>query len=223
MKKKNKDKEIKTLKETAQIIQRSEEDKQNFLFQHFEKFYKIEPRNENKFDSFLSEIKTKINDEDNSELIRPIDGNELKLTVNEMLDEKTPGVDGFPAEFFKTFYEYLKEPLVQLYNAILQSGITPQSFKTGAITLIFKGRGKDLIKNWRPISLLCIDYKILAKIITNRLKKHFNDIINPFQTGAIPDRNIIDNLSGLRNVIEDANTKSPGAILSLDYKKLSIE
>ena len=130
------------MKKTAQIIHRSEEAKQSFLFQHFEKFYKIKPRHKDKFDNFLSEIKNKITDEDNLELIRPIDEIELKLTVNEMLDEKTPGVDGFPAEFYKTFDEYLKETLIQLYNTILQSGITPQSFKTGAITLIFKGGGE---------------------------------------------------------------------------------
>ena len=70
------------------------------------------------------------------------------------------------------------------------------------IRLIHKGNAKTNLKNWRPISLLCSDYKILAKILTKRLKPVLEKLVSEEQTGGIPGRKISENLKSLRNVIE---------------------
>ena len=70
------------------------------------------------------------------------------------------------------------------------------------ISLIYKGGEKSNLKNWRPISLLCSDYKILAKILTNRLKNILPEVISKEQTGGIIGRKITQNLMSYRNVIE---------------------
>ena len=84
---------------------------------------------------------------------------------------KFPGIKGLPIEFYKSQYDILKHDLLQLYNSILfqNENLTP-SMNQAIITLIPKNDQKELLKNWRPISLFCGDYKILTKIISNRLK-----------------------------------------------------
>ena len=88
-----------------------------------------------------------------------------------MENSKSPGVDGIPVEFYKTHFELIKHDLLDLFNSILfQNEKIPTSMTRAVITLIPKNDKKEFLKNWRPISLLCADYKILTKIISNRLK-----------------------------------------------------
>ena len=102
--------------------------------------------------------------EQNENLTKQINKNELKQAIYQMQNDKTPGIDGIPAEFYKTFYETLENDLIQLYNNILfsEKSIT-NTMKQAIITLIPKKGNLNKLKYWRPISLLCIDYKILTK------------------------------------------------------------
>ena len=84
---------------------------------------------------------------------------------------KTPGVDGLPVEFYLENWTLISDDLVILYNTILNNGWLGDSQRKGIIILIPKTDGEILrITDFRPISLLCVDYKILAKIIAERMK-----------------------------------------------------
>ena len=76
------------------------------------------------------------------------------------------------------------------------------------ITLIPKTDEKKTFENWRPISLLCVDYKILTKIISNRLKTTLDQAISEEQTCGIPNRSIFSNLFTIRELIHHSNTKN---------------
>ena len=82
-----------------------------------------------------------------------------------------------------------------------------------------KGDYKDL-KQWRPISLLCFDYKIIAKFLTNSFAKVINKSIDPSQTGAGPDKAIFDNLFSINSILEymDVN-ELDGLLISFDQEK----
>ena len=102
----------------------------------------------------------------------PITEAECFEAVMSMPNDKTPGSDGLSVNFYQVFWQELKDDLCQVFNKCFENGELCPSMRRGIITLLPK-QGKDnlYLKNWRPISLLNTDYKILAKIIANRIKK----------------------------------------------------
>lgn len=89
----------------------------------------------------------------------------------------------------------------------------------GVLSILFKNKGSRLrLENYRPISLLNTDYKILAKILANRLKKVIGSIVAPTQAYSIPGRDIGDIISTIRDVVFYMK-KEGGILLSLDLNK----
>ena len=126
-----------------------------------------------------------------------------------MENGKFPGIDGIPIEFYKEFIDIIKKDLQKIFNEILFTNKkTPKTWNQAIITLIPKKGDIDYLKYWRPISLLCIDYKILTKIVANRLKYILPDIISTEQNCSIPNRTIFDNLFLIREIISYARQKT---------------
>ena len=99
---------------------------------------------------------------------------ELLATLKSTSNNKSPGSDGFPAEFYKVFWIDCKQYLLEALNLAYRIGLLSVTQRHSIITLLPK-REKDLteLKNWRPISLLNQDYKLAAKSISLRMKKSF--------------------------------------------------
>ena len=119
----------------------------------------------------------------------------MSITTSNKSNDKSPGSDRIPIEFYIIFYELLENDLLQLYDNILftEKEIT-NTMHRAIITLIPKKGDINKLKYWRPISLLCLDYKILTKILANRLKTLFSQIISEEQTCSIPKGTIFNNL-----------------------------
>ena len=91
-----------------------------------------------------------------------------------MASEKSPGTDGLPSEFYKVFWEEIGESLTSALNSSFEIGQLPVSQRRGIIKLIPKNDADpNLIKNWRPLTLLNSDYKIASKAIANRIKQFY--------------------------------------------------
>ncbi|CAM2109436.1 unnamed protein product [Caretta caretta] len=137
-----------------------------------------------------------------------------------MPTNKSPGMDGLTVEFYRAFWDILGPDLVTVWAESLQSGVLPLSCRRAVLALLpKKGDLRDL-RNWRPVSLLSTDYKIVAKAISLRLGSVMADVVHPDQTYTVPGRSIFDNLFLVRDLLELGRRDGLSfALLSLDQEK----
>ena len=130
-------------------------------------------------------------------------------------------MDGFSIEFYKVFWQDLKEIFLKCLNYSLVANQLCDSQYEGLTTLIPKpGKNTMYISNYRPITLLNCDYKIISKVINNRIYGLLPKLVNYNQSGFIRGRNIGDNIRLMFDIIDYANRKKvPGAVLSIDLCK----
>ena len=159
--------------------------------------------------------------EDTTALLNePLAIGEFAEALKTCASSKTPGVDGLPYEFYKTFWDVLGKDFFQVFSHCADNAELPTSCTRSVVTLLPKSGNLGLVKNWRPISLLCTDYKIFSKVLSKRLKTALPEIIHPDQTYTVPGRNIFNNIHLMRDCIRVANLKNlPLAVVSLDQEK----
>ena len=169
---------------------------------------------------FLDQIQQKLSPEQLQMCEGPLTLAECKTALDRMAGGKSPGVDGFPAELYQRFWNLLGEDFVEVMNYCCETGRLTATQRSGIITLLHK-RGDYLnMKNWRPITLLCVDYKIVAKVLANRLLNVLPSVINTDQCCGVPGRNPSENCRLLKDIISDVNHHKTGAaLLSLDQEK----
>ena len=127
--------------------------------------------NHEEMDKFLETYNfPRLNQEELENINRPITSNEIETVIKNLTTNKSPEPDGFTGEFYQTFREELTSILLKLFQKVAEGGTLPNSFYEATITLIPKP-DKDITKkeNYRPISLMNMDAKILNKIQANRI------------------------------------------------------
>jgi hypothetical protein len=111
--------------------------------------------------------------------------------------------------------------LTAVYNDIEEFGVSPNTnFNLGWMCPIYKKGEKREISNYRPITILNVDYKILTKVLNNRLTKVVSKLIPKDQFGFIPGRSIFDPIKQSKLIIDYAEYKEEnGLIVALDQEK----
>ena len=162
-----------------------------------------------------------LNVEEQESLEKDLTFEELKDAVTSFEDNKSPGEDGFTKEFYEAFFDLLWKDLLNSYNDAFNKGSLSVSKKRGTITLIPKGdENLSDLKNWRPISLLNIDYKILSKVLAKRMEQHLPKLIHSDQAGFVNGRYIGQNIRLLSDIMEFSDSKNfQGILLFVDFEK----
>ena len=102
-----------------------------------------------------------------------------------MKNNKSPGVDGFPAEFFKVLWEKLNFFVLRALNTTFTTGRMSVTMRTCIINCLPKGnKPREFLNNWRPISLLSVLYKLASAAIADRLKSVLPVLISKAQMGS---------------------------------------
>lgn len=140
---------------------------------------------------------------------------ELEIIIKKSRGLKAPGSDGLPALIYKLFPPVAQEILLIRLNEFLDGSYIPDSWKTGMISLIYKSGSRKEISNYRPITLLRTDYKLLALLITRRIYSMICDHINIEQVGFMPRRLIYDNIL----VVNELLREKEKFLISVDFQK----
>ena len=131
---------------------------------------------------------------------------EVTAALNEMANNKAPGCDRLIAEFYRKFWSIIGRLYFNVILACLSMGQLHLSARRGVITLIPKlGKELLLVLNWRPLTMLTIDYKIVATLIALRLKKVLPYLISDDQSSFISGRQITTTIRKTMDIFDSAN------------------
>ena len=213
--------ELHTIGENDELlIHKTQIEIRKILYQHHKNLYGKREMDPEITKNFLVTIDLFLTEEQKEEMERPITKQELTNAILDMENNKSPGPDGISGEFYKTFLPLLQDDLLMIINNVyVNQRDQPQSQKLGYIKLVYKRGIKYFIINWRGITLLCIDHKIMTKVMATRLRKVLPSIVKEDQTCSVPDRSIFQNVYLIRDVIEHAKYKNqPTYIISYDFQ-----
>ena len=170
--------------------------------------------------NLLSNLDLKINEDYSNLIEKEISVDEIEKCIKDFKNGKSPGFDGIPAEWYKTFWYLIKYDFMEVVNEICQCFCLSDSQYYGLISLLYKSGDRENLKNWRPITLLNLDYKLIAKCLANRVKPILPSIIHLNQKGYIKDRNINESNRFLQDLIDFTDLENnDGAIIFFDQTK----
>lgn len=153
--------------ETNQIETNLEQIQQCFE-EYYQKLYsQPQLRSATEIDSFLSSLNLpKVSNDQNNKLISKITKEEIISAIKRLKNGKAPGADGFNSEWYKLMQDHLTPTLMRAFNGVLETKTIPPSWREAIISIIPK-ENKDKLDcgNYRPVSVLNIDYKLFTSIL----------------------------------------------------------
>jgi hypothetical protein len=154
-------------------------------------------------------------------LTAPFNINEVKKVVFEMKHNSAPGPDGFPAEFFQNFWELIHMDIWNLFKDFYEGNLDIERLNYGMVTRIPKVDNAVDMKNFRPICLLNVYYKIITKVLNNRLASCITKVISGSQYGFIKGRYIMDGVVSLNEILHEVKRKKTKwcGPYKIDFKK----
>lgn len=189
---------------------------------YYENLYCSTDPDEAAINNYINDTKInhKLKDSESKHLEGELSIEECTQAVFNMKINKSPGLDGLTVEFYRTFWEELKNFMVIVFNYCFNHQELTSSQKIGVLSLLYKKNDPLNLDNYRPITLLNVDVKIIAYALAQRLKPILPKIIHNDQNGYVKNRYIGFNIRQIQDIIEYSEKYSvEGAILFIDFSK----
>jgi hypothetical protein len=157
---------------------------------------------------------------ENEELLLPFSLEEIEEVVSECDGNKSPGPDGFNFNFFKAFWNLLKNEVRILFDQFYGNASLSKSFSSYCVALIPKVKSPLALNEFRPISLLGGLYKLVTKVLAKHLAKVMDPLVSPNQSAFLKGRSLVDGVLVINEIVDLA--KKPGKsclILKVDFEK----
>jgi hypothetical protein len=188
--------------------------------EYFESLFASERRETH---HMFNHIIPSITDEDNHALTAPFQIHEFKKALFSMHYDKAPGPDGLNPAFYKRFWGLCGVEIFHAGVAWLESGRFPTQVSSTNIVLVPKKDNPESMRDLRPISLCNVLYKIISKVLANRLKPFLTKCISQEQSAFVENRSIMDNVMVAYEIIHHMKCKKKGKIgevaLKIDISK----
>ncbi|GJW14814.1 RNA-directed DNA polymerase, eukaryota, reverse transcriptase zinc-binding domain protein [Tanacetum coccineum] len=155
-----------------------------------------------------------------NELESEVSNVEIKRAVWDCGTDKSPGPDGFTFGFYRRFWKIIENDVYDAVKYFFTYGNIPKGCNSSFIALIPKIPDANMVKDFRPISLIGSLYKIIAKILANRLVGVLGDIVNEVQSAFIAERQILDGPFILNEILQWSKTKKKQSLIfKVDFEK----
>ncbi|MCH80176.1 hypothetical protein A2U01_0000939, partial [Trifolium medium] len=174
---------------------------------YFETLFKVSERNH---DPVLSLIQPRVTEDDNERLTAPILKEEIHTALMQMHPDKSPGPDGFNPAFYQHFWHLCGDDIFAAVKVWLDRGFFPTSLNETNICLIPKCDNPSSMKELRPIALCNVLYKIVSKLLANRLKMCLDKCISEEQSAFVEGRSILDNALIAMEIIHALKRRTRG-------------
>eukprot|EP00253_Pinus_taeda_P012046 PITA_12046 len=209
------------LKNNAVEILKNHNDISALLSDHFNSITQEPPINrEEAIKELTTAIPKSITSDQNWALCREISMEEVEEAVRSVPNDKAPGPDGFTINFYKACWNTVKQELWEVVEDSRCSGTILKSINSTFLALIPKVEEAKTPDKFRPISLCNVIYKIISKVIANRLKSIHPGIISEEQLGYVEGRQILDNILLAQEMIHSLHSrKEEGMLMQLDLSK----
>ncbi|CAN1238901.1 LINE-1 retrotransposable element ORF2 protein, partial [Linum grandiflorum] len=214
---------IAKLKDDKGDVLTSEEDKQQLAINYFKRLFSSDIPPDFFPGHLCPSLSKSVSNVQNAALIRPVTSQEIKQAVFSLGPNQAPGSDGFTSTFYRAFWNHIHHDLCAAVRSFFVTGSLPCNINHTLISLIPKINNPSSMSHLRPISLCQFLYKIIAKILANRLSLVLPSIIGSHQTGFVRDRRITDNIIIAHELMHFLKRKTNGTshylALKLDMEK----
>nr|GEW61541.1 RNA-directed DNA polymerase, eukaryota [Tanacetum cinerariifolium] len=156
----------------------------------------------------------------NKKLERNVSDEDIKRAVWDCGASKSPGPDGYTFEFFCCYWNFIEQDVIAAVKCFFSSGSFPKGCNSSFIALILKIQDAKLVKDFRPITLVGSVYKIITKLLANRLSQVISDLISDVQSAFVANRHILDGPFILNELISWCKSKKNKAVVfKVDFEK----
>lgn len=154
-----------------------------------------------------------VNEDEAEHLFDPVTPEELESTIKWFKKDRSPGPDGWTIEFYIAFYEFISNDLLRVIEECRETGSLYNAINSTFIALIPKSDSPSSFDDYRPISLCNVLYKIISKIIANRIRPILSRHISPHQFAFLEHRQIHEAVGAAQEALHSIWTKHMKAII----------